>query len=243
MNEVGADADLVGAAHEAQIIDELIRLGRHGARLCPGRSHGKAARHRDGHEAVNRDRDVADAQIGVIEERHVVLADVGAVVGDAERVDGVRAQQVRIADDQRVNRVVDRPVGVRQHVVRVIVRLRPVLGQLVPPEDRVGVAPLVVDPAERDVFRSSPFLRSKKLWPQSLIGFGSRPARFTAAGENRAGDTCWFTNGVRSGMVPPGVARRRRDRREVARQHRGRRHELEHARGRHVDTRALVPPK
>ena len=46
-------------------------------------------------------------------------------------------------------------------------------------------------------------LRSKKTWPQSLIGWGSFAARFNAAGENSAGDTVVPTNGACSAIVRP----------------------------------------
>ena len=45
--------------------------------------------------------------------------------------------------------------------------------------------------------------RSKKLWPQSLTGFGSFAARFSAAGENWVGETALFTNGARRAIVRP----------------------------------------
>ena len=53
---------------------------------------------------------------------------------------------------------------------------------------------------------------------------GSRAATFIAAGLNRAGSMRLLTNGAPQGDLPAGVARRRRERREVAREHLGRRH-------------------
>ena len=46
-------------------------------------------------------------------------------------------------------------------------------------------------------------LRSKNVWPQSLIGCGSLEASASAAGENWAGDAVVPVKGARSAMVRP----------------------------------------
>ena len=139
-----------------------------------------------------------------------------------------------------MHRVVDRAVRVREHVVRIVVRLRRQARELVAAEERVVVGPLVVDAADRHVLACSSVLRSKNDWPhvvgrlRQLRGQRQRRRR-----ELRRRHRCADKRRAQRDR-PAGVARRRGDRREIAREHRRGRHELEEAGRRHVHAGALV---
>ena len=154
VDEVETRPDLVRAAHLAEVVGRLVRLGRD----VPGIGVLAADREPGGHGHADEpidERRHRDAEVADIEEAHVILRDVRVVVRHTERVDRVRAKQVRIAHDHRVHRVIERRVAIGDRVlVGIGIRLRAEVRELIAPEDRMGVVRLVVGAADGDVLRS-----------------------------------------------------------------------------------------
>ena len=135
------DAEVLGELHASGWRARRARAGV-AERERTGDRHTKEARHHVGH---------LDADVGPAELGDPRLLDVDVVVAETERADGVRAQKIGVADDEGVNRVVNRRERVGEHVVRIVVRLRRVPRELVAREHGVPAAHRVIDAADGQV--------------------------------------------------------------------------------------------
>ena len=151
--DVAADAELMAAAHEREVVDHVVG-GIQVRRFCRAGRKIEGARHVDRH-LTSKVRIHLDAEVGRIEVRRVVPPQRRVVVRHPDRVHDSRPEDHGVAEGQHVRHVVEAGDRTRQrdgfeHVVALALIGRRLLDEHVhvAAEHRMVGAPLEVDPPD-----------------------------------------------------------------------------------------------